>query len=130
MFPETGRPQNIFEYTGHTPVNIRLGESPAAHRFYNLSRLNRFSRHHQVVAGMYLCHGVTFSDPVRHDKTFVAPFVAQNSGQQLAALLRIRSVDTIVGRHDRPRTPLLDGDLESSQINLTQRTLRHPGVIL
>ena len=81
------------------------------------------SRHQQVVACLHLLHRIRPRKPVRHHNALEAPLITQHVLQQPGAFRGIGSVDSVVGSHDRPRTAFLDGDLETLQVQLAQRTL-------
>ena len=81
------------------------------------------SGHQQVIACLHLFHRIRPRKPVGHHDALKAPFIAQHILQQPGVFRGIGSVDPVVGSHDRPRTAFLDGDLETHQVQLAQRTL-------
>ena len=78
-----------------------------------------------VVAGLHGFYGIIASVPVGYIHTFPAPFIANDGRQQLVVLYGIRTVQLIIRGHDGPRVALLDHDLKSFQIDLTECALRY-----
>src|SRR5258708_25335961 len=65
--------------------------------------------------------------PVRDDHAFEAPLLLEDPGQEDLALTARLSVEPVVCGHHRPHPGLLDGSLESWEVDLAECALGHDG---
>ena len=70
---------------------------------------------------------IAFRPPVRHDNAVIAPFLPQDSGQQVIVAARPQAVDRAVCRHDAECTRFPQGNRKAFEIQFPQRTLGHNG---
>ena len=108
-------------------IQARLVEPSLAHGLDD-GRRSRRPRHLQMQAGGDRRDAVVDRQPVRHDDAAEAPLLDEDLAQQPPALHAVLAVQAVVGRHDRPRVGLVDGDLERAQVDLAQRALVHDRV--
>ena len=85
---------------------------------------------HQVIAGGGGFDGTRLVAPVGHHDALVAPFIAEDRGEEVLLLLGVFAVDLVVGGHHRPGLAFLDGNLEVLEVDLAQGPLADAGVVL
>ena len=113
----------IAVYFIHRNAAILYGSEDAVHLFL-------FTRFHQVCPCLHGLHGTVLHPPVGHHKSLKAPLVAEDGGQELIVLLRVRAVEPVIGSHHSPRLRLLHCNLEILQVDFPQGTLAHAGFAL
>ena len=91
-----GCAHNVSQHTPHIVVDFSHRQRTFLHAVQNILHLLRSTAHEQVVAGMYLCAGVACLHPVGHNDAVEAPFLAQQVGEQLVAVLGVQAIDTVV----------------------------------
>jgi hypothetical protein len=74
-----------------------------------------------------LCSAVG-APPIAHHESLPAPFSAQHLVEQLVVLAAVRSIDTIVSRHEGGRLGILDYKLKGERIDLAQSSLSNHGL--
>ena len=84
--------------------------------------------HLKASAGARGLNSAVRTTPVGDDHAIEAPLGAQDVGQQVLVFVRVRTVDEVVGAHDRPGLSLSADDLEAGQVNLAHRALIHDGI--
>ena len=126
---ERGRLYNVFQDTADIPVEVRLAEGTVSDGCQDPFLFGEVSRFHQIIPGLDSFRRIRLVPPVRHHDAVEAPFIAQDAGQQVIALLGILPVDLVVRRHDRPRLRFFDRNLEILEIEFPQGALADQGVI-
>ena len=81
------------------------------------------SGHFQVQPALQRFHPVVHGAPVGDNRALKAPFFFEDIHQQAVVLGAEGAVDAVVRAHHRPGLALLDGGLESRQVDLAQRAL-------
>ena len=89
------------------------------------------SRHNHIVSGSHAaCCGTLALDlyvggcPVGHDSSCKSPLISCCFCTGVVAVCSVYTVDQVVGSHDGHRLCILDCDLKSFQIDLTECPLR------
>ena len=123
LMTEGSRPHDQVEDAFDVSIQHLQIQLPLSGRVQQRLLLRLGAGHQQVVACLHLLHGIRPRKPVGHHDALEAPFIAQHVLQQPGAFRGVGSVDLVVGTHDRPWTAFLDGDLETLQVKLAQRTL-------
>ena len=80
-------------------------------------------RHLQIKSCFDGLDTVPYARPVGYDDAIEAPVVPQHVSQQPLVATAVFAVESVVGAHQRPRTPLFDSNLEIRQIDFAQRAL-------
>ena len=111
------------ECAAHAAVEVGLGKLATLHSGDDGVELLLLARLQHVVTCPHLCGTVLTAEPVGHDSTLVAPFIAQDGLHKVFALGSIGPVDVIVRGHHRPGLAFLNGNLKTLQVDFTQGTL-------
>ena len=86
------------------------------------------ARHLQITAGLHLLVLLGIVPPVGHDKPFIPPLPAKDSGEKLPVLRGAVTVDEVIGGHEGMGPGLLHDDLELLQIDLAKCPFTDSGV--
>ena len=117
------------EDTLHVPIEVCLSEFPALHASHNRVELSLFTWLQHIITSPHLHSTILSTKPVGHHGTLIAPLITQNSLHQILALRGVNTIDIIIRGHDSPGFALLDGNLETLQIDFAQGPLRHTGIV-
>src|ERR1700733_11034699 len=66
--------------------------------------------------------------PVGHYQSLVMPFIAENGGDEVIVLRRIRAVEPVVAAHDGPWLAVLHRDLEGAEVYLAEGAFASDGI--
>ena len=113
----------------HVTVEIGLSEFAALHSSHDRVELFLLTRLQHVVACRHLHGTVLAPEPVGHNRSLIAPLVAEDGLYEFLALRSIDAVDIVIGGHHRPGLALLDGNLETLEVDLTEGTLGNAGIV-
>ncbi len=117
---ETRRTDNVFQHVTHITVEFGLRDAAILDTGDDAFDLIFHTGFHQVVAGLDGGHGPLLVAPVGHHDALETPFVTQDGGQQIVALLRKLAVELVVRRHYGPGISLADSDFEALEIEFAE----------
>ena len=120
----TGALLDEVEDASHVTIKVGLCEFTALHTSHNRIELLGLTRLEHIVTSPHLNSTVLTTEPVGHHGSLVAPLIAEDGLHEVMALRGIDTVHIVIRGHHRPRLALLDGNLETFQVDLTQGTLR------
>ena len=107
----------------YATVEISLIELAAFHASHDTVELLVLTGLQHIVACPHLLGAVLATEPIGHDGSLVAPFVAENGLDEILALRSVDTIYIIIRGHHRPGLTFLDGYLEALQIDLTESSL-------
>ena len=110
-------------------VNIRDGELAGVHSVDELAGgVEAGRRHLERRTGRDAGDVVVGAAPVGDDGAVEAPLVEEDFLEQMLVLVGVGAVDQVVAGHEVLGVGLLDGDLETGEVDLAQRALIEHGV--
>ena len=121
---------DVLEDAPDVPVKVRFRERPVPDGRDDPFNLNGVARLHKVIACPDRGRSIILVAPVSHYHPVKPPFVPEEPGKKVRALLGILTVQFIVGRHHSPRRRLLHGYLEILEIDLPQCPFPDQRVVL
>ena len=123
------RGEDEHERLADAVVHVALGKRAVVDGRLKLEHgIGHGTRHLEGRASAHACHVVVRAAPVSNDGATVAPLVAQDLLEQVLALVGIGAVHEVVAGHDGLGRTLLDGNLETGEVELAHGALVNDGV--
>ena len=120
---------NHLKDAGYALIEVSLLQCTLLYSLYNRIKVVRLARLNHIVTRSHLRRSIKTTTPICYNHTLKAELATENILQQTLILRCIATIQIVVRGHYCPRLRLLNGNLEVTQIYLTQCTLRDASII-